>query len=738
MTLLLLIPLVIPIIGVFIMSSGNQKHRDAQRITYRLDFPREMSVDMFAEFTRSINGSFRRKLLGGTPTFVMEMWSTEEGIRHFIKIPSKYEDAVVPQIRGHVPGMTLTLVEEPPERVWSSTIEFNMANAGHQLFIKNPAGTALSMLQAVETIEEGQGIVVQLVVSPIGRQALPQHESAHADRSLQRTILSGTEATRDEVNDRRAKLDDANVGAALRVATVAKNKRDADRMLERVKAVLRGMESHKARFKPQRLSTAAQRQQSLQDGRTPLYKMMQLSSPEFAALSGWPFGSPAVAGLPPYQPRQFPPSINIPTEGIVIGQSTFAGRERRVAIGYDQALMHTHVLGRTGTGKTVLLANMARQIMEAKQGLIMIEQSGNLYQAILDYVPADRIDDVVLMDVSDGRFVPGYNPLDQSNPAGGIKLLKDMLAHKYGLGQWANEYLTNALRTIREVEGLSFLDLTALLSPRYDEQEWADHVTRQVKDDELKRWWQRQGGKDRADFERRAETVLSRLNEISIDPQLRAILGQTKSTVKIHEVMSKGQILLVNLRGIDAGAAELVGTALVTEAWEAAQNTYKEKPVTLMLDEFAGFVNLPIPFDTMLSQARKYNLPMVLAHQYMGQATPEVREATITNARNKIILQSSSTDARLLLPELGQKMDIEDITNLPAYNALARLETPNGSSAPVSVKTFDESKRTGNTARIVAQSRERYARPIAEVRDEIAERRTVKPSGPRPKIGSLE
>lgn len=717
----------------------DQTRRDRQRKIYRLDFPREMTTDMFSAFIRSVSGTLRTGVLNSSPTIALEMWSTDEGIRHYIKIPSIYAREVVPQLRGHVPGMTLTVMEDETKlkRTWSSVVELRIKNSAHQLFIQDPAEVAHTLLQSVETIEEGQVVMTQIVFSPLKRQSLPQFERARAERSTVKMILRGNEATRDEVQDRRVKLEDMNVGAVIRIATMANTKHDADYLRRGIMGSIRGLSSARARIGP-RVLTPKQILLGLDLASTPAFPPMQLSSSELAALSGWPFGSPSVAGLPPYMPRQFPPALSIPNEGIIIGQSSFAGKERRVAIGYEEALMHTHVIGKTGTGKSVLLANMARQIMDAGYGLIMIETEGNLYQSVLDYVPKSRIDDVVLMDVSDTSWPVSFNVLDQGTPQAGVTQLKSLLRHKYQLGQWANEYLTNSMLTILDVPGLSFIDIPALLSPRASEREWADHVARQVKDDELKRWWQTQDHKEQGDFQRRAETVLSRLNEISMNPQLRAILGQSKSTINISDIMKANKILLVNLKGVDKDASDLVGTLLMNTAWEATKSTFKQKPTFIMLDEFGGWMNLPTDTESMLAQARKHNVGMILAHQHMTQLTPEMRDGVITNARSKIILESSSTDAKMLLDELGSKMDIEDITHLPAFHALAKIHTPTGNASPTSIQTFPSESRTGNTREVVKHSREVFARPYTEVMNEIRERRTIKPSSPPPPVGGYE
>jgi hypothetical protein len=712
--------LVIPIIGVLIVKKIDQPPFDRKRKTYRLDYPKDMTAEQVNAFIRSISGSLRLRKFSAAPSMATEMWGTEEGLTHYIKIPNGYEDQVKPQLRGHIRGLSLTLVEEPMRRVWAQTAEFGIVNSGHQLFIRDPAESALTLLNSFE-IKEGQTMMVQIVFSPIGRKSLPQHDDTQ---------------TRDAVNDQRAKLDDINVAAVIRVGTVAPTKKEARQLLGRIRAVFKSM-GDRARF-VDRYTTAAGRQRGIDSAMTPLSFPMQLSARELSALLGWPFGAPQIVGLPAYRARQFPPATSILTNCLQIGQATYTGAERPLGIGWPEAMMHTQILGKTGQGKTQLMGDMGRQIMEQGFGLIAIEREGNLYQNLLDHVPSKRMDDVYLFDVSDTEHPISFNVLAQGNPYAVIDQIVALFTHKYGVSLWAEEYLEQGLRTI-VASGLTLVDLPRLLMPRADEIEWADNLVRKLQDSELRRWWMMQDNRDRKQQQQRSDPALSRLQKLSTRPELRAILGQQETTLNMKEIVRDNKILLVNLKGAPEATAALVGTMLMDAAWAAVKDTPKEVPGFVMLDEFGDFMDLPTPIPSMFAQARKYGTGFIVANQDMGQLTKQVAEAVTTNALNKLIFNSNSKDAASMISEFGKGIDVEDITNLPIRNALARIQTPSGIARPASIQTLDALPRTGNAQQIIRMSRDKYSKPIREVQAEMEGRyKKPTPTGPRPSIGSLE
>src|SRR5262249_48196428 len=157
---------------------------------------------------------------------------------------------------------------------------------------------------------------------------------------------------------------------------------------------------------------------------------------------------------------------------------------------------------------------------------------------------------------------------------------------------------------------------------------------------------------------------------------------------QMRDVLEQNKILLINLKGISDQTKSLAGTLIMNAIWHAAKNVLKERPTYLMLDEFSEFMDLPINTQSMLAQARKYNLGMVLAAQHMSQLKPEVKDGVVTNARNKILFATNRDDANLYAREIGTPLEAEDILGLQAYEAIVSILTSAGTSGPVSIDTL--------------------------------------------------
>lgn len=744
---LLLLPVVFAA-GVMAVRRVGQPDKDRQRRTYRLSFPVELDVESVTAWIRSISGTLRSNntRFSSVPTIVFETWATSRGIMHRIKVPWTHADYVIGQLQGLVPGVRITPEEEFPRRNWVRGVEVGLSHSSRQLAIYSHAVTSTSLLKSLEALEADEAIIMQWVVSPATPKHPPVYREAQSHHVGLSTVMKSGMANRDEINDRRHKLDEPNVMAVLRVASVAGTNSRAKHLIHRVRSSLSSTRTAAVRFQKRVLLTRDELQSRIDNGSTPLFFPMQLAAPELAAMLAWPLGNPNILGLPAPVSRQFPPADTVPREGLVVGYSSFPGSERPIAISYEQALMHTHVLGKTGVGKSVLLAHLARQAMDRGFGVILMETEGNLYQSVLDYVPAHRINDVVLLDVQDRQNPVGFNVLDQGNPLSVIDQIMDLFIHKFGkdgMGIWAQEYIYHGLRTISETPSLSFTDLVTLLNPRTAEEiDWIDHITRGLIDPELRRWWQRHDNRDRKQQQQRADPVLSRIWQLASRPELRFIMGQSKSTFKIGDLMRDNGILLVNLKGVSRDTAGLAGTLLMNAIWQAVKTVPKAKPTYIILDEFADFMDLPIDTESMLAQARKHNVGMILANQHMAQLKPSVREAIISNARSKVVFQTNSDDGRLVGREFGKHIEVEDFTRLMTFEAIAAIQTMNGTSSPISIRTLPPERKAGNAGAVINRSRKTYGRPLAEVKREIEERHRVKPdterSVKRPTIGGGE
>lgn len=712
------------------MKRHEQHERDRQRRTYVLNFPASLEIDSVVAWLRSISGSKSKS------TLAFELWSSSAGYEYRLKVPWQAED-VIGQLQAHLPGLRYEHELDPPRKVWTHMVEIAMSRPGRPLNIYD--STSTTIVGSARGLEAGETVMMQWVVKPARHSAPPQFKMAQSDSAHVHHLWRGAEASRDEVHDRRAKLEEPNFQAVLRVAAVAETPVRAKFIVGRIRNALASTQSHATKFE-KRLVRNVSLQQRIDHPMTPVHFPMLLNTNELAALIAWPVGNPLIPGLPPVMSRVLPASDNVPRTGMVLGNSNFPGHERPVAIGWQEALMHTHVLGATGTGKSVTLAHMARQAMQAEHGVILIETEGNLYNAVLNYVPKERVQDVILLDVSDYQHPVGWNPLDQGHPFGVIDQIMDLFIYKFGnMGVWAQEYLYHGLRTLAATPGLSFTDLAALLLPRsQEESEWVDQLTRNLTDPELRRWWQRQDNRDRAEQQRRADPVLSRIWQLAARPELRYVMGQPTSTFKMADVLKDNKILLVNLKGVSKETASLAGTLLMNATWQAVKSTPKEKPSFIFLDEFGDFMDLPIDTELMLAQARKHNVGMVLANQTMGQLKPGVRDAVLANARNKLVLQVNSGDANLLIREFGKQLDTDDFTHLQAYEAIAQVQTPSGVSSPMTIRTVAPAPRSGTAGDVIQQSRDKYSRSLADVHSEIENRHTPNASGPRPKIGNVD
>lgn len=721
----------------------DQVVRDRKRKTYRVAFPADLDPERVTAWLRSISGTLRNsgisKHLSGAPSIALELWATNQGIVHRVKIPWQYEAYIRPKLESLIPGIRLTPEEEPPVRVWVHAVEAGL-KAGHRtLRISNPSDVSTSILANFGAMQADETLMMQWVIAPAVPQHKPIHGTAQSKEMSWKALLLGGDATRDEVQDRREKLEEPNMLGVLRVAAVASTQTRAQFMVRGVMSSLdssRGPSTHFYR----RIVTATALKERIDRCASPLTFPAQLSAPELTACLGWPLGNPLVAGLPGAVSRYLPAQAAVPSTGRVLGLSTFPGRERPVAVGYTEARKHTWVLGGTGSGKSTLLANMLKQDMEAGYGAVLIESKGDLFKQALDYVPPGRRDDVIVFDVNDTQMPIGFNILQQGNPATIVDELNMLFntLFKDHPSLWMQELMYYSLQTLIMDKRATFIDLPALVSPASDELAWRDNLIRNVKDAQVKRFWQDFDNQSRTRQDQKAEPLLSRVWPMS-RTKLMNIVGQSESSFYMEDVVKQNKILLVNLSGIERGAATLMGTLLVNSLWQAVKTHHSEKGIFLYADEFQHMMNIPVDFQEMLVESRSMGLGMVLAHQYIDQLTaPNMEEAILSNAKTKVVFQLGATDARTVANNFGPMIAQSDLQNLARFEAVAQVSTGEGVSQPLTLNTLVPARGYGQAAQIKYESRGKYGRNSNEVQDEILARRTAEKSPgigrPRPKV----
>jgi hypothetical protein len=455
-----------------------------------------------------------------------------------------------------------------------------------------------------------------------------------------------------------------------------------------------------------------------------------LNTRELVGLIGLPLGELALPGLPRPGARQLPPSAAMATRGTVVAMSTYPGMEGRpLALGTSDRLRHTWVIGPTGVGKSTLLCGQIVQDMQAGRGLVVIDpKGGDLIRDVLDRVPVERRDNVVVIDPSATDRPVGLNVLAAAHGEHAEELVVDHLVHLMGSlwrsswGPRTSDVLRNALMALTHTRALDGSRFTLvelpelLLNPAFRR-----FVTAQPSMPEVVRPFFT-AYEAMSDGER-AQVIgpsLNKLRSFTTRTALRLMLGQSDG-VRLDEVFTKRRIILVALPAgvIGTETAALIGSIVMSGLWQAtlarvAVEAERRHPVFVYLDEFQAILRLPVDLADMLAQARGLGVGLVLGHQYMGQLSDEVKTAVLGTARTQIAFQVEHDDARALAPRFGP-LQAADLSGLAAYEIAMRPCVGGATIAPVTGRTLALPPGVTDGAALAAAARERFGRARSEV-----------------------
>ncbi len=391
---------------------------------------------------------------------------------------------------------------------------------------------------------------------------------------------------------------------------------------------------------------------------------------------------------------------------------------------------HIYVIGKTGTGKSTLMARMMIDDMQQGYGIGVVDPHGDLAETILQHVPKERVNDVIYFNAADFDYPIPFNPLEQVPNqerhlvvSGLLSVFKKMW-HDFW-GPRLEHILRHALFTLLEVPGSTLLDVPRLLT----DAEFRKMVLMGVNDPHVRAFWTREFDKYSAWLRSEATSpILNKVGQFLTAPPLRNIVGQPHDSFRMREVMDEGKILIVNLSKGKIGEdnSSLLGAMIVTELQLAAISRahlpeHARKAFYLYVDEFHNFLTLS--FADMLSESRKYGLNLILAHQYLDQMHEKVRLAVFGNVGTIISFRVGAEDAKCLAREFHPTFDETDFVNLPNYQIYLRLMVDGATSEPFSGTTMALGHSGGDQgSRCVEASRANYARLRSNVEIQVLER----------------
>ncbi len=412
----------------------------------------------------------------------------------------------------------------------------------------------------------------------------------------------------------------------------------------------------------------------------------------------------------------------------VFGKTNFRGEEKTFGIKLDDRRRHMYIIGKTGMGKSVLLKNLVIQDILKGNGVAFVDPHGDSAEEVLSFIPKSRVNDLVYFNPSDLENPVAFNILEAVDEDHKHLIASGMMGvfKKIWPDVWSPrmEYiLNNTILALLDYPGSTMLGINRMMA----EKEFRDQVIERVKDPIVRSFWLEEFGKWDQRFAREATAAIqNKVGQFVSTPIVRHIVGQTKSTINMREIMDQKKILIVNLsKGrIGEESMALLGGMVVTRLYLAAMERVdlaekERKDFFLYVDEFQNFATES--FASILSEARKYRLSLIVAHQYVAQLTEPVRDSVFGNVGTLVSFRVGASDAEFLEKEFEPTVKMNDIINLPKYNIYLKLMIDGVSGDAFSAKGLPPFPLppVSYTDKAIQHSRERYGRPRQEVEAKI-------------------
>jgi hypothetical protein len=411
----------------------------------------------------------------------------------------------------------------------------------------------------------------------------------------------------------------------------------------------------------------------------------------------------------------------------LFGQTNFRNQMRRFGIKKDDRRRHMYIIGKTGMGKSTMMENMMLHDIYKGYGVGLVDPHGDFAEKIIDFIPSHRMNDVVYLNPADIEYPVGFNILEVHNEEQKHLIAAGLMGtfKKIWPDVWSArmEYiLNNTLLALLEYPGSTLLGINRLLA----EKKFRKKVLRKVSDPVIKGFWHNEFENYEPRYQKEAVApIQNKIGQFLSASVIRNMVAQVKSTINIREAMDSGKIIIMNLsKGrIGEDNSRLLGGMLITKIQLAAMERvdmpeHERKDFFLYVDEFQNFATPS--FANILSEARKYRLGLIMAHQYVAQLDEVVADAVFGNVGTIVSFRVGAADAELLAKEFAPTFMEEDIVNLAKFRILLKLMIDGVASQPFSSGTLPPiGSPTGSAEKVVRVSRERYAKKRQVIEEKI-------------------
>lgn len=437
---------------------------------------------------------------------------------------------------------------------------------------------------------------------------------------------------------------------------------------------------------------------------------------------------------------------NVPEEGLFLGTNTYRGDKKKIFMNHEDRFRHFYIIGQTGTGKSSIIQLMARQDFHEGRGVCIVDPHGSLIDDLLPYIPRHRADDVIYFNPADMERPLGLNLLEGKTPEERDLIALDamnMMVKMFGeeiFGPRIQDYFRNGCLTLMEdtEEGGAITDLVRL----FTDDEWQKYKLTKVKNPIVRSFWENQMAKTgQREKQEMIPYFAAKFGQFYTNTLMRNIVGQTRSSFDVADAMNSNKIILLNLsKGLIGDInSTLLGMIVVNKIQVAAMrrqrmSTDERKDFFLYIDEFQNFITPSI--ESILSEARKYRLGLILAHQYIDQLEKEsklsgavsLKGAVFGNVGTMMFYKIGPQDAEVAAKEMAPVFSEQDLVNMDAFKGAMKLCIGGQPSRPFSIevprpwmdKTYPKDEQAAEAYKQL--SRLKYGRPKDFVSREVLRR----------------
>lgn len=736
----------------------------------------EHSFDVFSAIRRAFYGS---------PTVVLELANPagDEEIMFYLAVPKMFREAIEKQVHSFFPD---AFIERVPDYTIFSPGSFSAMSAvslaekpelpirTYEMLDVDPINEVSNALSKLAS--DGEGAALQIVLSPAGeswrtagrRIAREMQQGKRLEDVYHRSpilhfigsaLFSVTQAlfhrseTVEKLNEKIVQLtpDEQELVKAIErkvsKAAFRVNVRlvAAAESRERAEQILAHMENSLAQFEHPGSNLFRSRRVSVRSTKAFLFDYIfrtfrpegsiLLGVEEVASLFHFPVSTTETPKIKWQKAGAAPPPSNIPKAGVLLGYNDYRGVKTDIRLAIEDRRRHLYAIGQTGTGKSAFLEEMAKQDVREGRGLCFIDPHGDAVQNILSAVPKERAEDIIYFDPSDTERPFGFNMLEYSRPEEKTFVINEMINifdKLYDLkqtgGPMFEQYMRNAMLLVMEDPdtGSTLMEISKVL---------ADPDFRRMKLDRCKNpvvydFWVKEAEKagGEAALANMVPYITSKLTPFIVNDTMRPIIAQQKSTIDFRDIMDTKKILLINLSKGKIGEtnSHLLGMVIVGKILMAALSRSdmpeaNRQDFYLYIDEFQNVTTDSIA--QILSEARKYRLNLIIAHQFIGQLSEDISKAVFGNVGSLATFRVGPEDAEFLQKQFEPIFTAHDLVNVDNYKTFVRLLINSQSSKPFNMTTYPPSGGDEELAGHLRElSRLRYGRDAEIVNLEIMER----------------